>query len=100
MPSNENHRLRQRGGKSRVTFVFGDGNHAGLGNGEIRAGDADVRREKFFAERTPRDHCEFFGSFVGVLAEFALEQFADLAARQVASRETRCDTALRGEAGR
>ena len=40
------------------------------------------------------------GSFVGTSAHFALEQLADLAARQVHRTEKRNDTALRGEAAR
>ena len=55
------HRLRQRGGEARVAFVFRDGNHAGLGDGEIRAGDADVGREVFLPQHAARDHREFFG---------------------------------------
>ena len=78
-----NHRLRQRGGEARVALVFRDGNHAGLGDGKIRAGDADVCRDKFLAQHPARNHRELFGIIRRRAAEFALEQFADFAARQM-----------------
>ena len=73
MPSSAIVDLRQRRGEPRVAFVFRDGNHAGLGDGEIRAGDADVRSDVFSAQDAPRDHRQFLGIVGRRAAEFALE---------------------------
>ena len=41
--------FRQRSGQPGVAFIFRDGNHAGLGDGEVRAADAHVRLAIFSA---------------------------------------------------
>ena len=63
-------RLRQRGGEARVALVFRDGDHAGLGDGEIRAGDAHVRGDIFVPQDAARDHRQFLGIVRGRAAEF------------------------------
>ncbi len=53
------HGLRQRGGEPGVALVLGDGDHAGLRDGEVRAGDAHVRLEVLLTQHAPGDQGQF-----------------------------------------
>ena len=56
MPSRATCIFGQRGGQAGIAFVFRDGNHAGLGDGEICAGDAHVGLAVFLPHDAAGDH--------------------------------------------
>lgn len=77
------HRLGQGGSEAGVAFVFRERDHARLGDGEVRACDADVRLDVFLPQGAAGDHREFFRLPGGGAAEFLLEEIADVIAREV-----------------
>ena len=80
-------RLRQRGGEAGVALVLRYGDHARLGDGEVRAGDAHIGRDVFPAKRAAGDHRELFRLPGGRAAELLLEQLVDVVAGEVHRRE-------------
>ena len=77
---------RQRNGEAAVAFVGGEGNHAGVGDEKICAGNAHVGGEKVLPKLLARDHCQFFRRSIERRAEALVEIFGDVGLTKVHDR--------------
>ena len=83
MPSSVIMVLRQRGREPGVAFVFRDGNHAGLRDGKVRAGDPHIGGDVLLPQGTARDHGELLGIIRWRAPQLPFKQLGNIAPREV-----------------